>query len=450
MTAALYIVIVAMLFQQAMSYMAAQVLPAVAPQVGQALTLDPGLVLYHTTLFYAFSGIFQASVGGLIIRWGAIRASQISLLGLGLGLALCMVGELWAFALAAIVMGASNSFSTPASSHLLARHSPPRQAPLIFSVKQTGVPVGGLIAAAAAALLVQENAPETWSNAFLATAIICLVLLVILHPMRRQFDADRNPGYPVHFSDAIRNVGMVVRTPALRELGFAFFAFVGLQGLFVSIFATYAQTDLGYDKSQALAVLLWVNLLSAGARVLWGWLGSSLIEARTVLGWLAAIMAGSIVAVGAAAGWPYWLLLSAALAFGASALSWHGLLLSEVARLAPGNMVGPVTGGILSLGALGMLSYPFIAKTLHDFGVAYGTIFYAASVPAALVCVLLLRPKRRAPAPVPAQPPAPRRTYAAADVADVEPLWARPPFLPASAAYAPGLAAALRGRRRRR
>ncbi|MEL0324298.1 MAG: hypothetical protein VXA00_08050, partial [Rhodospirillales bacterium] len=123
MNAALYIVIVAMLFQQAMSYMAAQVLPNVAPQAGQALMLNAELVLYHTTLFYAISGLFQASVGGLIIRWGAIRASQISLLGLGLGLALSMVGTLWAFALAALMMGAANSFSTPASSHLLARRS---------------------------------------------------------------------------------------------------------------------------------------------------------------------------------------------------------------------------------------------------------------------------------------------------------------------------------------
>ena len=86
MTLALYIVMVAMLFQQAMSYMAAQVLPNVAPQAGAALALDPEMVLYHTTLFYAFSGVFQASVGGLIIRWGAIRASQISLLGLAIGL----------------------------------------------------------------------------------------------------------------------------------------------------------------------------------------------------------------------------------------------------------------------------------------------------------------------------------------------------------------------------
>ena len=392
MNAALYIVIVAMLFQQAMSYMAAQVLPNVAPQAGQALMLNAELVLYHTTLFYAISGLFQASVGGLIIRWGAIRASQISLLGLGLGLALSMVGTLWAFALAALMMGAANSFSTPASSHLLARRSPAKYAPLIFSIKQTGVPVGGQFAVLAAWLLVDAAQPETWTRAFLATSIICLVLMIIIHPMRRSFDDDRNPGYPVRWSDAIRNISNAARTPALRDLSLGMFAFVGCQGLFNSIFATYAQQELGYPKDIALEILIIVNGVAAFARIFWGWIGSSFTSARMVLAVLAFVMALATASLGMAKGWDIWLVGFISLSFGASALSWHGLLLSEVARLSPAGQVGPVTGGVLFFGALGMLSFPFFAKILRDFGISYETIFISASVPAALVGIKFLVP----------------------------------------------------------
>jgi len=392
MNAALYIVIVAMLFQQAMSYMAAQVLPNVAPQAGQALMLNAELVLYHTTLFYAISGLFQASVGGLIIRWGAIRASQISLLGLGLGLALSMVGTLWAFALAALMMGAANSFSTPASSHLLARRSPAKYAPLIFSIKQTGVPVGGQFAVLAAWLLVDAAQPETWTRAFLATSIICLVLMVIIHPMRRSFDDDRNPGYPVRWSDAIRNISNAARTPALRDLSLGMFAFVGCQGLFNSIFATYAQQELGYPKDIALEILIIVNGVAAFSRIFWGWIGSSFASARMVLAVLAFVMAAATASLGMAKGWDIWLVGFISLSFGASALSWHGLLLSEVARLSPAGQVGPVTGGVLFFGALGMLSFPFFAKILRDFGVSYETIFISASLPAAMVGIKFLVP----------------------------------------------------------
>ncbi len=392
MNAALYVVIVAMLFQQAMSYMAAQVLPNVAPQVGQALLLNAELVLYHTTLFYAISGLFQASVGGLIIRWGAIRASQISLLGLGLGLALSMIGTLWAFALAALLMGAANSFSTPASSHLLARRSPTKYAPLIFSIKQTGVPVGGQFAVLASWLLVDATQPETWTRAFLATSIICLVLMVVIHPMRQSFDDDRNPGYPVRWSDAVSIITNAAKTPALRDLSLGMFAFVGCQGLFNSIFATYAQQELGYPKNTALEILIMVNGVAAVARIFWGWIGSTFTSARLVLVLLAFVMAIATAALGLAKGWDVWLVGFISFVFGASALSWHGLLLSEVARLSPPGQVGPVTGGVLFFGALGMLSFPFLAKMLRDFGISYETIFISASIPATLVGLKLLLP----------------------------------------------------------
>lgn len=45
-------------------------------------------------------------------------------------------------AVGAFVGGLGQAISTPSSSHLLGRLAPPRLAPLVFSIKQTGVPVG--------------------------------------------------------------------------------------------------------------------------------------------------------------------------------------------------------------------------------------------------------------------------------------------------------------------
>jgi hypothetical protein len=103
-------------------------------------------------------------------------------------------------------------------------------------------------------------------------------------------------------------------------------------------------------------------------------------------------MAAATASLGLAKGWDIWLVGFISLSFGASALSWHGLLLSEVARLSPAGQVGPVTGGVLFFGALGMLSFPFFAKILRDFGISYETIFISASVPAALVGIKFLVP----------------------------------------------------------
>ncbi|HKK23517.1 MAG TPA: MFS transporter, partial [Pseudohaliea sp.] len=146
MSTALFIVITAMLVQQAFAYFAALVLPNMAPAVAADLGIDPNLIGYYTGLLYFCSSFGQLSCGGFILRFGAVRMSQISLLMMGAALMLGYLGAIWAFAVGAMIIGVGSSVSTPASSHLLARYSPPKYAPLIFSVKQTGVPVGGLMA----------------------------------------------------------------------------------------------------------------------------------------------------------------------------------------------------------------------------------------------------------------------------------------------------------------
>jgi hypothetical protein len=37
----------------------------------------------------------------------------------------------------------------------------------------------------------------------------------------------------------------------------------------------------------------------------------------------------------------------------ATAMSWHGILMSKTARLAPARSAGAVTGGVLSFGQIG-------------------------------------------------------------------------------------------------
>jgi len=279
--------------------------------------------------------------------------------------------------------------------------------------------------------------------------------MVILQPMRRQFDANRQPGYPVRFSDGIRNIRTASGDPNLRNLCMGMFAFVGLQGLFNSIFATFAQLDLGMDKRTALDILVVVNITAALSRILWGWIGSSLAPSRIVLSALAFLMGIATIALGAStAEVPVWLIATAALAFGASALSWHGLLLSEVARMAPPGQVGPVTGGVLFFGALGMLSYPFMAKQFLNLGIGYDVIFYVASIPALFMGFKLLWVKKPKPAPQPETAEAPtvmqspmrpaKRVYPILDAADAELLWPTPPFLSTNASWQ-----RLRGKRRR-
>src|SRR5258708_13210251 len=109
--------------------------------------------------------------GSFIIRYGALPMSQVALVLLGGGMAAAAEGTLLGFGASAIIGGGGGAISTPTSSQLLGRVSPPRLAPLIFSIKQTAVPAGVLICGFLGPAM---PAALAWRGALLATAAPCL------------------------------------------------------------------------------------------------------------------------------------------------------------------------------------------------------------------------------------------------------------------------------------
>src|SRR3546814_7145041 len=106
--------------------------------------------------------------------FGGIRASQIALLGIGIGLGLATIGSIGAVILSALVLGCVYAMPIPAGAHVLARHTPPHLYNIAFSVRQSGVPVGGLIAGAATPARSEEHTSELPSLMRSSYAVFCL------------------------------------------------------------------------------------------------------------------------------------------------------------------------------------------------------------------------------------------------------------------------------------
>ena len=97
------------------------------------------------------------------------------------------------------------------------------------------------------------------------------------------------------------------------------------------------------------------------------------------------------------AGWPVMLIGLIACVLSATALSWHGVLLAEAARVAPEDMRGSITGGVLSFGQVGALALPLIYSGLLNVTGSYGIGFIICAIPALFVGVALLRLGKTAP-----------------------------------------------------
>ena len=382
------IALAAMFVQQTFASVG-KTLPAIlAPLVIAELQVAPAWVGVYYGVSAAASLLAQMGCGSFIVRYGALRMSQVSLVLLGGGMAAAVQGGLFGFAASAIVGGGGAAISTPTSSQLLGRVSPPRLAPLVFSIKQTAVPAGVLICgflgpAMAAAL--------GWRGAMLAVAIACLVCAVSLQPLRIRFDDDRVPSRRFRLSDFGATIAAVMQTRDLRALSFACFAFNGIQSVFTAYFVTYLAA-LGYELAAAGFLFSLVVAVAMPCRVLWGWLGSFHVEPRLVMAGLALGMAAGIAATGlSGADWPITAMAAVGVVVSATALSWHGILLSETARLAPSGSVGAVTGGVLSFGQIGALAGPLVFSLVVYWTGDYAAGWIACALPGLWVGISLLR-----------------------------------------------------------
>src|SRR5215469_14759334 len=326
------IALAAMFMQQTFASVG-KVLPAVlAPLVIAELHADPAWVGVYYGVSAAASLFAQMGCGSFIVRYGPLRMSQVALVLLGGGMAVAAEGSLLGFAGSAIIGGGGAAVSTPTSSQLLYRVSPPRLAPLIFSIKQTAVPAGllvcGFLGPAMAALW-------GWRGAVLAVAAACAAFAAVLQPLRARFDDDRVPARRFRLADFAATIASVVKAPELRGLSLACFAFNGVQSVFTAYFVTYL-VALGYELAAAGFLFSLVVAVAVPCRVLWGWLGSFRVAPRLVMAGLAVGMAASIVLIGLFdAAWPAIAVALVGAILSATALSWHGILLSEAARLAP-------------------------------------------------------------------------------------------------------------------
>jgi MFS family permease len=384
----LLIALAAMFFQQIFAALGRTLPAVIAPTIIADLHIDAVWIGVYFGVMAMAALVSQLGCGSFIVRYGALRVSQVALVMLSAGCALAALGAPLPLLLSAAIAGGGGAVSTPASSHLLSRCTTPRYLPLVFSIKQTAVPVGLLLAGLLGPALAEWLG---WRATMLLTAAACAVLAVVLQPLRERFDDDRVPTRSFQLSDFRTTLAAVLSTSRLRTLSYACLVFNGLQTVMTAYFVVYL-TTLGYTPVAAGFLFSVAMAVAVPGRILWGWIGSSYVSPRLTMGGLAIGMAGSAALLAfASAEWPTLLVALVACALSLTALSWHGLLLAETAHASPEDMRGGVTGGVLSFGQVGAFAMPLLYSGLLELTGSYGAGFVVCGLPALIVGVQLLR-----------------------------------------------------------
>ncbi len=386
----LLLAVAATFLQQTLTYMSHLVVPIAAPELARVFGQPVALAGVHLAMVYGVSSMMMLFAGGFIRKYGAARMSQYALAVTGAGLMLGAVGEMWAFAVGAVMIGTGSAFSTPASSDILARYAPPKHAPLIFSIKQTAVPVGGMLAGILVPFLILGWG---WQTMFLTLGAAGLVMAVLFQTVRRTFDANRNPLHVISFHQGYQTLRGVVVPQRFRELLYATFTFCGLQGAFGAFFVTYL-VEIGMTLAEAGAVFAFAQGTSIVFRIALGWF-AGIWGTRPVLAALGLSMGIIAIVCGfITSAWPVLMITAAAAAYSATAISWHGVILAEVAHLSKPGETATNTGGVLSFATAGQTTYPALFGLLLGLGGSFGLGFILAGPPAFLVGLLLLRRRK--------------------------------------------------------
>jgi MFS family permease len=378
---------------QALVSLAVLATPAMAPAVAAALHAPASLVGAYVAIVYVGAMVASLVSGPLVIRYGAMRVSQVGLLSCALGLlVLALSSSLGAAVAGALLVGVGYGPITPASSHLLAKSTPPHRAALMFSIKQTGVPVGGVLAGLLVPPLVLMGGVDA---ALYVVAAGCVLCMLVAQPAQPALDADREPGHRVSLARLGAGVTLVMRHPVLRQLAAFSFVFSAMQMALASFLVTYFSAELSYTLLAAGVALSIAQVGGVVGRVIWGYVADRWLGARAMLACIAALMAVCAVATAAfGADAPKVLVFSLLFVFGASATGWNGVYLAEVARLAPAGLAGAATGGSLAITFLGVVLGPLAFGGISASFGTYRAGYIALAIPTAYCAWQLSRKAR--------------------------------------------------------
>jgi len=372
-------------------------IPAIAPLVARAYGVAPALIGYQTSL--VFLGVMAALLfgGNLSLRWGAVRVNQFGLSLQAVGCALTLVPHLAFLLVGSIAIGVGYGLLTPSASHVLIRFVSPHRRNVVFSLKQSGMPIGGLMASMGMPVVAVAFG---WQWALGMSCLLLLVSAVLLEPGRTRWDDDRVDHVPL-IARPMGGIMIVWKQRALRYMAIAGGCLSATQTCMGAYTVVMFYEQLGYHLVAAGLVLSSAQAGGVAGRLFWGWLADRRRDCMTVLAMLAAIML--VAAVGClwlAPGSPaaYAIVLFAVI--GATASGWNGAFLGETARLTPAGQVSASTGGALFFVNTSSVLSPILFANLFVLTGQYNVVFALLAVPTAVAIVLLTLARRHVPARV--------------------------------------------------
>jgi MFS family permease len=364
-------VFISLIVQMTMSLFAASV-PVLAPAVTAERGWNPAVIALYPIVVYVSAFLISFHIPALLFRMGGMGLSLASVLIGSAGLLVLLPPYAAAAASASVAIGCGTAAMNPASSQMLGPRTTARNAGLVMSIKQTGVPLGGVVAGAVVPFLASRSG---WRVTALELAAIGAALTIALLPTVHWLNGAAGAAKPSAFRplDPVRHL---LAVPGMPTLLLASLTFNGMQLCLRSFFVVYLVTDqrLGLvTAGEAFSVSQAAGMIG---EVGWAALSDRVLPVHAVMAIIGLLM--SAAAFCTASITPHWsvgAIMAVAAIYGLSAAGYLPVLLGEVARRSPPGAVGALTSGAQLFPLSGCILGPL----------AFGGAAAVAGMPAAFV-----------------------------------------------------------------
>jgi MFS family permease len=315
------------------------------------------------TSLYLGSAAFTAFSGVLTDRFGERTMVAVSggLMTVALVLAVLVPRYAWLVG-CMFVYGAGYAASTPAGGRAILLWFV-RDRGFAMGIRQTGVPVGGLVGAVVLPMVALHAGG--YRGALLVAAALVALPTVLACVAYREAPGDRPP--PTAFRDVAGGMRRLARDPRLIAVTLTCMALV-IGQLAMNGFLTVTAIQVLHVEPHVAATAFAAAFIAATtARLFWGWFSDTFMRATRVplMGALSACGACASLGIALLRPESASLLVPAAACLGFFGAGWNGVMAASLAEIGGADRAGSALGltltAIFSASAVGPLAFGAIA-----------------------------------------------------------------------------------------
>ncbi|WP_157982048.1 MFS transporter [Oceanicella sp. SM1341] len=287
---------------------------------------------------------------------------------------------------ASLVIGLGYGPSAPAGSEILMTAVPKAHRSVVFSVKQAGVPLGGLAAGLLLPFVLLHGglgAALSASAAVAFAAALGLALFLRGAPEAPPRRAPAPQGLAQALTAPVRLFRVLLGDGRLRAITVTGLGLGVAQGVLLSYYPVFLSAAAGFSLAAAGLAFAVLQGTGIGGRILMGWLADRIGSASRTLAWLALASAatmGLVALIGA--GTPHWVVLAVSALAGLAVVSWNGVFLAGLAAAAPEGRVAEVTSAGTFVIFAGYVITPLVIGGVIALTGSYALAFAVSALPA--------------------------------------------------------------------